>query len=104
MHFLLASLRVAYVLTIPKPIAHENETIVEIRARMKWEQDDYICKGHICNAMVDSLFNIYQSKSMAKDVWDALEAKYLLEDATSKKFLASKFMNYKMINVRPIVE
>jgi hypothetical protein len=104
MHFLLAGIRVAYVLTTPKPVARENETIAETRTRMKWEQDDYICKGHICNAMVDSLFDIYQSKSTAKDVWDALEAKYLLEDATSKKFLASKFMNYRMVDVRPVVE
>ncbi|XP_062161935.1 uncharacterized protein LOC133868960 [Alnus glutinosa] len=104
MHFLLAGLRVAYVLTTPKPVAHENETIADTRTRMKWEQDDYICKGHICNAMVDSLFDIYHSKTTAKDVWDALEAKYLLEDATSKKFLASKFMNYRMVDARPIVE
>jgi hypothetical protein len=79
MHFLLAGITVAYMLTTSKPVTCENETIAETRARMKWEQDDYICKGHICNAMVDSLFDIYQSKSMAKDVWDALKAKYLLE-------------------------
>jgi hypothetical protein len=50
---------------------------------------------------VDPLFDIYQT---TKDVWDALEAQYLLEDATSKKFLASKFMNYKMVDARPVVE
>jgi hypothetical protein len=66
--------------------------IANTRARMKWEQDDYIYKGHICNAMVDSLFDIYQRKSKAKDVWDALEAKYLLKDGTSKKLLAYKFI------------
>jgi hypothetical protein len=68
MHFLLAGIRVAYLLTTPKPVARENETIAKTRARMKWEQDDYIYKGHICNAMVDYLFDIYQSKSTAKDV------------------------------------
>jgi hypothetical protein len=30
--------------------------------------------------------------------------KYLLEDTTSKKFLASKFMNYRMVDARSIVE
>jgi hypothetical protein len=92
------------VLITPKHVARENETIAETWARMKWEQDVYIYKGHICNAMVDSLFDIYQSKSTAKDVWDILEAKYLLKDATSKKFLTSKFMNYRMVDARPIVE
>jgi hypothetical protein len=39
----------------------------------------------------------------AKDVWVALEVKFLLEDATNKKFLASKFMNYRMVDARSIV-
>jgi hypothetical protein len=37
MHFLIVGLRVAYVLTTPKPVAHENEGITDTRARMKWE-------------------------------------------------------------------
>jgi hypothetical protein len=44
---------VAYVLTTLKSVAYD-EIIVETQARMKWEQDDYIC-----DAMVDSLFDIY---------------------------------------------
>jgi hypothetical protein len=59
MHFLLVEIRVAYMLTTLKLVARENETIAEARAWMKWEQDDSICKGHIYNAMVDSLFDIY---------------------------------------------
>jgi hypothetical protein len=54
MHFLIAGLRVAYVFTTPKPVAHENKENTDTQARMKWEQDDYIG-----NAMVDSLFDIY---------------------------------------------
>jgi hypothetical protein len=41
---------------------------------------------------------------MTKDVWVALKVKYLLEDATSKKFLVSKFINYRMVDARPIVK
>jgi hypothetical protein len=84
MHFPLAEIRVAYVLTTLKLVTHEKETIAETWARKKWEQDDYIYKGHICNAMVDYLFDIYQSKSTAKDVWDALKVKYLLEVGVGK--------------------
>ena len=29
-----------------------------------------------------------------KELWDTLEAKYITEDATSKKFLVSHFMKY----------
>ncbi|GJU18778.1 zinc finger, CCHC-type containing protein [Tanacetum coccineum] len=35
---------------------------------------------------------------------DSLEAKYIAEDASSKKFLVSNFTNYKMTDSRPVVE
>ncbi|GJY79369.1 zinc finger, CCHC-type containing protein [Tanacetum coccineum] len=35
---------------------------------------------------------------------DSLEAKYMAEDASSKKFLVSNFINYKMIDSRPVLE
>ncbi|KAK0587805.1 hypothetical protein LWI29_029164 [Acer saccharum] len=98
LHFLLSTLNVVYVLTTPKPVEHDDETMAQIRQRRKWEQDDYICKGHICNAMSDALFDQYHNVATAKEIWDSLEAKYMVEDATSKKFLASKFFDYKMVN------
>ncbi|KAH9720235.1 hypothetical protein KPL70_006028 [Citrus sinensis] len=104
LHFLLTSLNVVYVLTTPKPQERENETLAETRVRHKWEQDDYVCKGHICNAMSDTLFDQYHNKPISKEIWDSLEAKYMMEDATSKKFLASKFFNYRMVDNRLVVE
>ena len=68
MHFLLSSLKVVYVLTTPKPAVNENETMADARTRLKWEQDDYICKGHILNAMSDSLFDVYQNKGTTKEL------------------------------------
>ncbi|GKC03982.1 hypothetical protein Tco_0995592 [Tanacetum coccineum] len=35
---------------------------------------------------------------------DSLEAKYMAEDASSKKFLVSNFTNYKMTDSRPVME
>ncbi|GJT63095.1 hypothetical protein Tco_1006628 [Tanacetum coccineum] len=40
----------------------------------------------------------------SKELWDSLEAKYMAEDASSKKFLVSNFTNYKMTNSRPVME
>lgn len=54
-------------------------------------------------AMFDTLFDAYQNKATAKDLWDALEAKYFLEDVTRMIFLATKCFSYKMIDFRPIV-
>nr|GFA70961.1 zinc finger, CCHC-type [Tanacetum cinerariifolium] len=40
----------------------------------------------------------------AKELWESLESKYMAEDASPKKFLVSNFMNYKMVDTRPVME
>ncbi|GFZ01083.1 hypothetical protein Acr_14g0007180 [Actinidia rufa] len=87
MHFILTTLKVVYVLTTQSPEEKDDETLVQAQDMIKWENDDYICRGHILNALSDALFDVYQNSEMAKELWDALHAKYLIDDATSKKFL-----------------
>ncbi|CAM8901358.1 unnamed protein product [Rhodiola kirilowii] len=104
MHFLLTNLKVVYVLSTPIPEVGDDAAVDAIRKRSKWENDDYICRGHILNGMTDPLFDLYQTVESAKELWDALEAKYMLEDASSKKFLVSNFNSYKMVDARPVME
>ncbi|GJU69147.1 zinc finger, CCHC-type containing protein [Tanacetum coccineum] len=83
MHFMLSSMSVVYVLTTPMPEdGGENPTMKQVRKRAKWDNDDYVCR----------------------ELWDTLEAKYMVEDASSKKFLVSNFINYKMTDSRPVLE
>ncbi|GJS89434.1 hypothetical protein Tco_0772070, partial [Tanacetum coccineum] len=95
MHFLLTTLKVVYVLSTPSLEWSDNKTLETTRKRMKWENDDYICRCHILNGMSDSLFDIYQNAESAKTLWESLEFKYMAEDASATKFLVSSFMNYK---------
>nr|GEV31172.1 zinc finger, CCHC-type [Tanacetum cinerariifolium] len=104
MHFLLTTLKVVYVLTTPMPELLEDETVEAIRIRAKWENDDYICMGHILNGMSDSLFDVYTNVESAKELWDSLKSKYMAEDFSSKKFLVSNFNNYKTVDSRPIMK
>ncbi|GJR59821.1 zinc finger, CCHC-type containing protein [Tanacetum coccineum] len=77
MHFLLFSMSVVYVLTTPIPEdGGDDATVEQIRKRTKWDNDDY----------------------------DSLEAKYMVEDVSSKKFLVSNFTNYKMTDSIPVLE
>ena len=80
------------------------KTLKEARRRSKWKNDDFICRGHIPNGMQDSLFDIYQNHESAKELWDALENKYMAEDASSKKFLVSNFNSYKMVENLPLID
>ncbi|GKC29794.1 zinc finger, CCHC-type containing protein [Tanacetum coccineum] len=105
MHFLLFSMSVVYVLTTPMPEdGGENQTVEQVRRRAKLDNDYYVCRGLILNGMSDSLFDIYQNVETSKELWDTLEAKYMAEDASSKKFLVSNFTNYKMTDSRPVLE
>ncbi|GAU36564.1 hypothetical protein TSUD_277700 [Trifolium subterraneum] len=88
----------------PIPELEEDETVENQRRRSKWENDDYICRGHILNGMSDPLFDIYQNVESAKELWDCLEAKYMAEDSSSKKFLVTDFNNYKMVESRSVME
>ncbi|GJX57625.1 hypothetical protein Tco_0287522 [Tanacetum coccineum] len=104
MHFLLTTLKVVYVFTTPMPELIEDDTVEAIRRKAKWENDGYICKGHILNGMSNSLFDVYQNVESAKELWNSLKSKYMVEDDSSKKFLVSNFNNYKMVDSRPVME
>ncbi|CAM9000447.1 unnamed protein product [Rhodiola kirilowii] len=104
MHFLLTNLKVVYMLSTPCPEVGDDAPVVAFRDRSRWENDDYIARGHILNGMSDLLFDLYQNVESAKELWDTLESKYMAEDASSVKFLVSNFNNYKMVDSRPVME
>ncbi|XP_023760258.1 uncharacterized protein LOC111908690 [Lactuca sativa] len=106
-NFMLTTLKAAYVLTTPRPTEAEEgaaETIEEIRRIHKWDNNDYIYKGHILNGMSDALFDIHSEAFCTKEFWDSTKLKYITEDASGKKFLVNEFKNYKMDNSRFVTE
>nr|GEY65465.1 zinc finger, CCHC-type [Tanacetum cinerariifolium] len=83
MHYMLSSMSVVYVLTTPMPKdGGDNPTVEQVRKRAKWNNDDYVCRVLILNSMFDFLFDIYQNVDTSKELWDTLEAKYMVEDAS----------------------
>nr|GEZ97513.1 zinc finger, CCHC-type [Tanacetum cinerariifolium] len=95
---------VMYVLTTPIPEDVENAIVEQLRKRAKLDNDDYVCRGLIRNGMSDPLFDIYQNVESFKELWDSLEAKYMAENASSKKFLVSNFTNHKMTDSRLVMK
>ncbi|VFQ67040.1 unnamed protein product [Cuscuta campestris] len=62
MHFLLTTLKVVYVLSTPMPQIMDDDTLEQTRKWCKWENDDYICRGHILNE---------QSVSSGRENWQS---------------------------------
>nr|XP_033514693.1 uncharacterized protein LOC117279314 [Nicotiana tomentosiformis] len=73
----------------------DNECFIVTEA---WRHSDFLCKNYILSGLDDDLYNIYSNAKTSKILWDALEKKYKIEDASLKKFVAAKFLGYKMVH------
>ncbi|KAK2999717.1 hypothetical protein RJ639_023815 [Escallonia herrerae] len=103
-----AQTKLAYVLTQPCPTLPIKESsydqVKAINDQIdKWNDDDYFCINHILSGMTDSFYDQYSKKSKtAKELWDTLKSVYRAEVASTKKFLVSNYMDFKMIDDRHV--
>ncbi|GKB43306.1 zinc finger, CCHC-type containing protein [Tanacetum coccineum] len=51
MHFILSTMSVVYVLTTQMVEYRENATVEQIWKMIKWDNDDYVCRGIILNGI-----------------------------------------------------
>ncbi|CAA7049324.1 unnamed protein product [Microthlaspi erraticum] len=65
---------------------------------------DFLCKGWILSRLIDPLYNVYCEAKTSKQLWLALEKKYKSEDAGCQKYATAKFLNFKMVDSKPIME
>ena len=56
------------------------------------------------NGLSDNLYDLYLIHETSKKVWDALQNKYDTEEAGSKKFVVSRYLNYKMTDDKSVEE
>ncbi|XP_069144427.1 uncharacterized protein [Solanum lycopersicum] len=76
-----------------------REKIMIIEA---WKQADFLYKGYILSSLEDDLYNFYSAITTSKELRDALEKKYKIEDACLKKFVVAKFLDYKMVDSKTV--
>ncbi|XP_062086306.1 uncharacterized protein LOC133792418 [Humulus lupulus] len=104
--FLLTTLKVFYVLDKDlKAIepAQEDDTQEVIKERKKHEEDEFICRGHILNALSNCLYDLYPNTKTAKEIWEDLEKKYKAEEEDTKKFLITQYMKFKFYDMKLIL-
>nr|XP_009593385.1 uncharacterized protein LOC104090050 [Nicotiana tomentosiformis] len=78
----------------------ENEQFVVTEA---WKHFDFLCKNYILSCLEDGLYNVYSVMKTSRELWNALEKKYKTEDAGLKKFVAAKFLNFKMVDGKSVI-
>lgn len=62
----------------------------------------YFYPNYVLNNLSDSLYNEYYKKKIAKDLWESLDRKYLTENTSAKKYVVGHFLEYQMLNFKPV--
>ncbi|KAL2457669.1 zinc knuckle (CCHC-type) family protein [Abeliophyllum distichum] len=68
-----------------------------------WKHSDFLCQNYVMNDLVDSLYNVYSTMKTAKELWESLDRKYKIDDAWAKKFIVSRFLDYKMVDSKTVI-
>ena len=87
----------------PLPEPSDKDTDERRAERKKQQEDELIFPGHILNALMDCLYNLYTSIQLANEIWNALEYKYKVEEEGAKKFFISKYFDFKMNDEKAIL-
>ena len=67
----------------------------DLNLQQSFNDDDFICNGHILNDIIESLFDYYQFIESAIELLELLKSKYIAEDGTSKSSLLIVLMNIR---------
>ncbi|XP_073120925.1 uncharacterized protein [Henckelia pumila] len=104
MLFYLTTLNLARFLSEDAPKLKEGEGDVEsVSALEAWNHSDFLCQNYVLNGLADSLYNVYCEKKTAKELWESLDREYKTEDAGAKKFLVGRFLDFKMVDSKPVI-
>ena len=104
MLFYLTTLNLARFLHEESPALTEGETDKQVVAAVEaWKHADFLCRNYILNGLDNTLYNVYCTLKTAKELWDSLDKKYKTEDAGMKKFVVGRFLDYKMIDSKAVI-
>ncbi|KAL0378952.1 UNVERIFIED_CONTAM: hypothetical protein Sradi_3200700 [Sesamum radiatum] len=109
-------LDVDYVLfTTPEPEASTETSTVAITsvipgnrpqddAKAKYDRDNKTVRGHLLNHMSNTLFDLFVNQKSAKEIWNTLETRYGGDDAGRKKYVVGKWLQFHMVDDKPIMD
>ena len=69
-----------------------------------YEKDNKTCRGMLLHYMTPSLYSIYAKLKTAKEIWEALKTKYGTDDFGTKKYACSRWLSFKMIDNKPVLD
>lgn len=67
-------------------------------------ENDYICRGTILDGVNSNLFDVYWNYQTAQKLWKAIQARFITEDVGNGSYLINKFIEFKIVDNKPILE
>ena len=55
------------------------------------------------NYLVDSLYNVYRTKKIAKELLESLGKKYKTEDAGTKKYIVGRYLDFEIVESKTVI-
>ena len=99
MFFYLITLHLAKFLHPPEPRT-DRDSVLAVDA---WTQGDFLCRNYILNGLDGSFYNVYSPITTTKKLWASLGKKYKTENAGIKKFIVGRFLEYKMVDNKTVI-
>lgn len=100
--FYLTTLNLARFLNKEALVVGEQDSQVFI-ALDTWKNSDFLCRNYVLNTLHNAFYNMHSVKKTAKELWESLEKKYKIEDVGSKKFVVCRFLDYKMVDSKTVI-
>ena len=67
-----------------------------------WETNNQQVRHAILSTISNELFDVYCQYKVAKEIYDAMNKKYVLEDVGTQKYAIWNFRNFQMIDDRDV--
>ncbi|VFQ77280.1 unnamed protein product [Cuscuta campestris] len=102
MTFFLTVLGFAEYLQQDPPQPNDANDPLVAMVNQAWYHNNYLAINIILEELAETLYPVYASAKLAKELWSSLNKKYQAEDAGTKKFIVGKMLDYKMVDRKSV--
>ena len=72
--------------------------------KAKWDEENQACLSRLLNVLSNRLFDVYSSKTSAKELWNEVKNEFSEADNGNESFTTESYLNYKISEGRSVME